>query len=819
MLKSVILVTLLLVAGVINPLSAQIKGRVFLDVNENGVCDPGEKGLGAVRVQDGLHVVATGTDGSFDLPGFTSTRFIALTVPDGYQASVSHYVLFQGVDKTYELGLKKNPVSSASGKHSFVHITDTETPVYQDWIDNVKDLVKSSPVDFIIHTGDICYENAQEFHGKYLRTKDMGVPVYYCVGNHDLRAGKYGEELWQRYFGPSWYSFEVGNVHYVVTPMQGGDYSPSYKTSDIIRWMKNDLAQMEKGKKVVLFNHDLWFWEDNLIFKSGDGEQIDLADYNTEAFIYGHWHIHYYKQLEKSGLHTYCSSTPDKGGIDHATSCFRIFHADREGHLSSETRYTYVTGLLASAYPSEGEVVFPVEGKMPVHVTTYRTVARTKKVTVSIEQDGKVGISQALKPETDWAWSINLRVKNGKQRLLVKAEFEDGTQLVKQIDYTVTADSKAAVSVSDNWGNLRGNAAHNQAVDKNVTLPLRTNWVRNTGSNIYMCSPVIAEGKVFVATIDDDKAKNCFVAAYDALDGKLCWKYKTSNSIKNTIVYENGRVFASDASGILYAIDAKTGETCWTTSLPVTLLPALNQGVAVADGVVYAGQGKGLCAVGAVDGHIIWQNKAWGGGEGTTSTMTIGNDVLIASAHWNGLFAHDIKEGTLLWKKQDGKIRFRDGSATFYDGNFYLASSENLYLINPRSGDILKTAETAYHFTVACAPLVTEKYVIVSTAGKGVVAFDRLTFKEVWNYRTAPSIFYTVPYSQNQECTVEVSPVLLGSTVFFGASDGYLHAVELESGAYCGKRVLGAPIFSSVGVSGNCLFVADFSGNLYNFSY
>jgi outer membrane protein assembly factor BamB len=239
--------------------------------------------------------------------------------------------------------------------------------------------------------------------------------------------------------------------------------------------------------------------------------------------------------------------------------------------------------------------------------------------------------------------------------------------------------------------------------------------------------------------------------------------------------------------------------------------------LAVADGVVYAGHAKGTCAVRAVDGKILWQNKAWDGGEGTTSTFTVGAGVLVASAHWNGLFGHDISNGALLWKKCDSKIRFRDGSATFYDGNFYLASCENLYVINPRSGDILKMAETSYEFNSACAPLVTDKYLIVSTSNKGVVAFDRLTFKEVWNYRTGTSLFYTVPYSHNQECTVEVSPVLVGSAVLFGASDGYLHAVDLNTGAYRGKRALGAPVFSSVAVSGNCLFVADFGGNIYNF--
>ena len=58
--------------------------------------------------------------------------------------------------------------------------------------------------------------------------------------------------------------------------MLGGDHAPSYRRSDIIRWLKNDLAQTDKGKRIVLFNHDLWFWGDDLLFKDKNGEQIDL---------------------------------------------------------------------------------------------------------------------------------------------------------------------------------------------------------------------------------------------------------------------------------------------------------------------------------------------------------------------------------------------------------------------------------------------------------------------------------------------------------------------------------------------------------------
>ncbi|MDE7151740.1 MAG: phosphoesterase, partial [Candidatus Amulumruptor sp.] len=49
--------------------SADYSGRVYVDKNNNGVCDRGEKTLAGVAVSDGLNVVKTGRDGSFTLPG------------------------------------------------------------------------------------------------------------------------------------------------------------------------------------------------------------------------------------------------------------------------------------------------------------------------------------------------------------------------------------------------------------------------------------------------------------------------------------------------------------------------------------------------------------------------------------------------------------------------------------------------------------------------------------------------------------------------------------------------------------------------------
>ena len=48
--------------------------------------------------------------------------------------------------------------------------------------------------------------------------KTMDCPVYYCIGNHDLVKGNYGEELYGSIYGPTWYSFDVATCIMSLLP-------------------------------------------------------------------------------------------------------------------------------------------------------------------------------------------------------------------------------------------------------------------------------------------------------------------------------------------------------------------------------------------------------------------------------------------------------------------------------------------------------------------------------------------------------------------------------------------------------------------------
>ncbi|MEG2099403.1 MAG: PQQ-binding-like beta-propeller repeat protein [Mucinivorans sp.] len=755
-------------AIILTIISFQVMAQV-----SGSVCDENQRPIVGAVLSDGWNCVATDAAGRFVLPSHPKARFVSLTKPAWWRTvGGAPYYIKINKGASYNFTLEKSP-NEAGSNISFIHITDVESFAHKAWIDNIKEWVATHPTAFIVNTGDICYARGLATNGTLVRSPDMGTDMFYTVGNHDLVAGEYGEKMFEQYFGPAYYSFDVGAVHFMVLPMLGGDHRPSYTKQQLMRWIKNDLALKAPSTKVVMFNHDLWFTGDDLLITSGL-DTIDMAQHNLIAFGYGHWHSHYAKTV--AGIKTFSNSTPDKGGIDHGPSAFRVLDITPEGQITSRTRYTYINGAINSVAPARGDRL--AAGIIPISVNAYRSSSPTSSVKVRLANRWI-----ALSPRSDWNWAGEVKLEDGEYKMECHALFEDSTRLVTTVIFSV---------------------------GERPTL----DWCESVGSNIWMVAPVVVGERVFTATIDDDNNERAYVLALDKLSGRILWRAKTDNSLKNTIIATQDKVVACDSDGKLYCFDAATGSLIWKTKLSQGLLPHTLVGIALADGVVYAGQGDGFSAVKLTDGSILWRNNEWRGGEGTTSTIATGGDVVVASAHWNGLYAHNKLTGRLLWKMQDQDTRFRDGSPTFCGDTIFLATSRVLLKIEASTGRILKKEMCEVDFNVAAAPLVCQNVIYCSTASRGLAAFDRHTFKYLWSYNSAPAMFYSVPYAQDSQSSVESSPVLYQDMVIFGATDGNLYGVNRKDGTTAFKRSVGSPIFSTPTIVDHEIFVSDFAGNI-----
>lgn len=815
-MKKNILFLLLLAAT--TSATAAYNGRVFVDKNSNGQFDRGEKTLGGIKVSDGLNVTETAKDGTYTLPGHARQRFIFITTPSGYKTLNKHYHKIDSRTNGYDFGLLTyHPGIGKDGSHQYVHVSDTEifnTEGNEAWVRNIREYAANENAAFIIHTGDICYENGMKKHIKLMNTENMNVPVFYCIGNHDLVKGKYGEEVFENNYGPVYYSFDVANVHYIVTPMPGGDHKPGYTRLDVCRWLKNDLAHIKPGTPIVVFNHDILTYGDEFIYKGSETESIDLNKHNLKAWVYGHWHINHVKK--QGSVYTVCTSALDKGGIDHSTSAFRIMHVDGKGDFSSELRYSYLNNSICIASPA-GHTASP-----EVTVNVYSSASPVRRVTYTcLDQDKPVLRDKRLSQSSDWCWTATLPLKEthaGKELTIqVEAEFKNGETARSEKNF-VYLPQQADIRLTENWDNLLGNATHTAKAATALDSIPGLAWVKNIGANIYMTSPLIHNGNIYTASVDEDLKGRAHIYALDGKSGEIKWKYPVKSSVKNTIAIDNGLVFAQDVLGNLYAVDCESGKLCWESKLPVNGLPALIDGLVACDGVVYAGTGKALSAFEARTGRRIWKNEGWSQREGTTSTLTQGNGILIGSVQWSALYGNDSKTGKMLWSVSNHGLRNRGASAAMHGSLLYLISEKSFFILEAATGRIIVRKPLPYNLDATSTPLLTDKEIIFGTANKGLVALDNETLEEKWNCPIDDALIYTAPYSRPTSGTIETSPALAGKTVYVGASDGGIYGIDKRTGKIVWKYTTGAPIFSSVAISGNTLIATDFGGNVYAFS-
>jgi outer membrane protein assembly factor BamB len=633
---SVILVSFLLYL----PLCAQFKGTVSVDTNQSGIVDKGDKPLAGVMVTDGLNVVKTDKKGRFSLPGFEKTRFISITTPAGFETQ-QFYLSTKENRKSYDFILTESERTKPR-KHSFVQITDTEvTGGMGRWVTDLQQYIDNEKPAFLIHTGDICYEPGLTIHNQVVNAQTMDCPVYYCIGNHDLVKGNYGEELYESLYGPTWYSFDIGNVHYVVTPIDHGDNPTNYTQRDVYNWLKNDLALIKKDQALILFNHDLFTPNDSFVFKADDDHLLDFRSFNTKAQIYGHMHYNYVRN--QNGIYTICTGTLDKGGIDHSPSSFREIKVDANDNITTQLRYAFIEPQIAIVSPMNNQTAAActiTKDQLPVSVNTYYSQAKTSHVSyiLSDSENNQEIAKGDLASRTEWNWSGNIQMpanEMGKKlNLTVTSFFSNGKKATATSQFIYQKDFKLSTIAGEDWNTLLQNAAHSGGVNNSqIKLPLQLQWTANTGSNIFMCSPIIAGQKVFIATTDDNVSLNTFICAFNFNSGKLLWKFRTANSVKNTIAYENGIVVAQDASCNLYALDSESGKLLWKQSINLDSYPYLTEGLTVDKGVVYAGIGAGLSAYNLKTGQTIWTNKDWKQREGSTTTLTIAGDVLVSGTN------------------------------------------------------------------------------------------------------------------------------------------------------------------------------------------
>ncbi len=273
------LVALALVAGglVAQPAErvatpVRVVGSVFVDRNGNGSRDPGEPGVAGVAVSDQISLARTDGDGRFaiDAAGY---GVVYVSQPDGYQVRGPFWRTAAGGGADFPL----TPTTLARA-FTFVHASDTHvSEATVDRLRRLRALVDSLKPAFVLISGDLVRDALRvpeaEARGYYqLFERELAlfpVPVHLVPGNHEIfgierhkslvseRHPGYGKRLYRSFFGPNYYSFTVGGVHFVG--LDTVDYFDlayfGHVDAAQLDWLGRDLAALDGDTPVVTFNH------------------------------------------------------------------------------------------------------------------------------------------------------------------------------------------------------------------------------------------------------------------------------------------------------------------------------------------------------------------------------------------------------------------------------------------------------------------------------------------------------------------------------------------------------------------------------------
>jgi hypothetical protein len=282
-----------------------VEGKVFNDANRDARSQGNEDGIADVMVSNGREVVLTDEDGRYELPAYEGmtvfvTKPAAYNVPvdEGHFAQFFYHHLPEGSPDLRFGGLPPSgplpqainfPMAEATipDELNCAVIGDTQTYSNQelgflrDGV--VADLAARDDLDGCgaLIVGDVAGDDL----GVYPRLKTVmrlaDVPVRAVPGNHDLdfdaTTDEHSADTYRREIGPEYYSYDIGDVHFVgldnvrypCTPdvdnadgkhefCDDPEEHPTYNGvigEEQMTWLANDLAHVPEDKLIVIATH------------------------------------------------------------------------------------------------------------------------------------------------------------------------------------------------------------------------------------------------------------------------------------------------------------------------------------------------------------------------------------------------------------------------------------------------------------------------------------------------------------------------------------------------------------------------------------
>ncbi len=357
---SLLAISLICLIGSANPVDKTeiARGRVFHDANKNRKLDAGEKLLAGIKVSNGRDIVVTNEEGAYSLT-IDNDDIVFVIKPRGWRTPLSHHNLpqfyyihkpdgspdldYAGVAPTGDLPETINfPLYPQEEPEEFKAILfgdpqpRTRKEVDHITHDVVEELIGTDAA-FGVTLGDIVFDKLELFEPLNQSIALIGIPWYNVIGNHDLNMDAHqdhhSDETFERVFGPPYYSFDYGPVHFLVLDdVEWLGREKKYRGGlgpDQMAFIKNDLASIPKDQMVVLMMHIPIIGVEN---RQELYRLIENRPFCISISGHTHWHEHrfithkdgwrgprpHHHIINVTVSGSWWRGTPDERGIPHA---------------------------------------------------------------------------------------------------------------------------------------------------------------------------------------------------------------------------------------------------------------------------------------------------------------------------------------------------------------------------------------------------------------------------------------------------------------------------------------------------------------------
>lgn len=315
-------------------------GRIYINIVEDidfkpdagttvyGIVSSAGVGVENVVVSDGAEVTVTNEKGIYQLKSAKKWGYVFISVPSGYEVpSVGvlpqfHRALKNSADVVERADFKLEKVDGQDSYKIFMlgdmHLANRTGDLGQfaQFTSDLTDYMTRHKGEkmYALTLGDMTWDlywySTSYYFPQYLNTVNSQIKnlqIFHTMGNHDNdfqtrsdydAAVKYVDQIC-----PTYYSFNIGKVHYVVMDdidcsSYNGSTSRKYVKSlsaEQLDWLAKDLSHVAKTTPVVVAMHAQVFYPTTSGFKI-DHDQVntlrlfDILDGYTVRFVTGHTH-------------------------------------------------------------------------------------------------------------------------------------------------------------------------------------------------------------------------------------------------------------------------------------------------------------------------------------------------------------------------------------------------------------------------------------------------------------------------------------------------------------------------------------------------